>query len=46
VKKIYMDAWKMGCKGITVFRSGCKEGVFVKTIKTTGQKCDGDTCSL
>lgn len=24
--KIYMDAWKTGCKGITVFRDGCKRG--------------------
>ena len=41
VKRIYVEAWKMGVKGITVFRDGCKEGVFKKK-----QKCDGDTCTL
>lgn len=24
--KIYMDAWQTGCKGITVFRDGCRRG--------------------
>lgn len=41
VKKIYLEAWKLGVKGITVFRDGCKEGVLKKK-----QKCDGDTCTL
>jgi ribonucleoside-diphosphate reductase alpha chain len=44
IKKIYMLAWKLGCKGITIFRDGCKEGVLKK--KTIKSKCDGDTCSL
>jgi len=42
IKKIYIDAWKMGCKGITVFRDGCKTGVFRKT----SSKCDGNSCHL
>lgn len=30
VKKIYLNAWKCGLKGITVYRAGCKrEGVLV-----------------
>ena len=41
VGKIYMDAWKKGCKGFTVYRDGCRTGVLVsnndkknKIIKT------------
>lgn len=25
VKKIYMLAWKLGCKGITIYRDGCRD---------------------
>lgn len=40
VAEIYMQAWKMGCKGVTVFRDGCRgDQVFVS-------KCDGDSCYL
>jgi ribonucleoside-diphosphate reductase alpha chain len=44
VKDIYLKAWKMGCKGITVFRDGCKEGVF--KVKAGKPKCEGDVCHL
>lgn len=27
VKAAYILAWKLGCKGITVFRDGCKQGI-------------------
>ena len=30
VNKIYEIAWKSGCKGITVYRDGCRTGVLVK----------------
>jgi ribonucleoside-diphosphate reductase alpha chain len=30
VKEIYVAAWKAGCKGITVYRDGCRTGVLVR----------------
>ena len=38
MKEAYIMAWKMGCRGITVFRDGSKTGVV--------QKCDGESCTL
>jgi len=45
VKEIYLKAWEMGCKGITCFRDGCKEGV-LKIKNTSREKCDGEECHL
>ena len=33
VKKIYMAGWKSGCKGVTVYRDGCRSGVLLSTEK-------------
>lgn len=33
VSNIYISAWKNGLKGITVYRDGCRGGVFVSTEK-------------
>lgn len=39
VAEIYMNAWKEGCKSITVFRDGSKIGVLEKG-------CEGESCTL
>lgn len=32
--KIYLEAWKHGLKGVTIFRNGCKKGVLSKKEET------------
>jgi len=34
VSEIYMQAWKKGCKGFTVYRDGCRTGVLIENKKT------------
>jgi len=43
VKNIYLQAWKLGVKGITVFRDQCKEGVLKVKPKP---KCSDESCIL
>ena len=31
VDRVYMEAWKSGCKGFTVYRDGSRDGVLVST---------------
>jgi ribonucleoside-diphosphate reductase alpha chain len=40
VNEVYMLAWKEGCKGVTLFRDGCRRGVIQsqKSQETTSQK--------
>ena len=33
VNKLYMEAWRSGCKGCTVYRDGCRSGVLVSLEK-------------
>jgi ribonucleoside-diphosphate reductase alpha chain len=42
VRSIYISAWKKDCKGVTVFRDGCKEGV----LKNVAPKCEDGECYL
>ncbi len=34
VNELYVEAWKSGCKGCTVYRDGSRSGVLVSTQKT------------
>jgi ribonucleoside-diphosphate reductase alpha chain len=38
VKKIYIQAWKAGCKGITVYREGAREGILLTEAEAAKQK--------
>lgn len=29
VSELYIEAWKQGCKGITIYRDGCRDGVLI-----------------
>ena len=45
VSEIYINAWKGGLKGITVYRDGCRGGVFVSTEKKEEKKKDVEIIS-
>ena len=34
VKNVYMTGWKSGCKGVTIYRDGCRTGVLVSKDET------------
>ncbi len=37
VERIYFLAWKMGCKGMTVYREGSREGILITESHAKGQ---------
>ena len=45
VADVYRTAWESGCKGITVYRDGCRAGVLVdkKSKKSEEKKCEEGT---
>lgn len=41
VDKVYRRGWKSGCKGITVYRDGCRSGVLVAVDNSPKKEKDG-----
>lgn len=38
VNRLYVEAWKSGCKGCTIYRDGSRSGVLISTQKTDKKK--------
>ncbi|TDR20500.1 adenosylcobalamin-dependent ribonucleoside-diphosphate reductase [Marinicella litoralis] len=43
VGKLYMEAWKVGCKGVTVYRDGSRSGVLISNEEKTDELVDFPT---
>lgn len=43
VNKLYMEAWRSGCKGCTVYRDGSRTGVLVAIEKKSENKVESGT---
>ncbi|WP_288844947.1 adenosylcobalamin-dependent ribonucleoside-diphosphate reductase [uncultured Alistipes sp.] len=40
VADVYRTAWECGCKGVTVYRDGCREGVLIEKGAKSKRKCE------
>ena len=40
VADVYRTAWECGCKGVTVYRDGCRDGVLLEKGSKKKQKCE------
>ena len=38
IKEIYMEGWKLGCKGVTVYRDGARDGVLLGSGNGNGKR--------
>ena len=44
VNNLYIEAWKSGCKGCTIYRDGSRAGVLVSTQKTEKKQKEKELC--
>ena len=44
VSQLYLEAWKSGCKGCTIYRDGSRSGVLVSVSKKDEEKKDEKRC--
>ena len=44
VSQLYLEAWKSGCKGCTIYRDGSRSGVLVSVSKKDDDKKDDKRC--
>ncbi len=44
VSQLYLEAWKSGCKGCTIYRDGSRSGVLVSVSKKDDDKKDEKRC--
>ena len=42
VGQLYAEAWKCGCKGVTVYREGSRSGVLITATEKDGEEDDKD----
>ena len=45
VNRLYVEAWRSGCKGCTIYRDGSRSGVLVSTQKTEKKKKEADAAA-
>jgi ribonucleoside-diphosphate reductase alpha chain len=45
VGQLYMEAWKSGCKGVTVYRDGSRSGVLISNTEKKGDSSPGSISS-